>query len=346
MPNLDKAYQWAIDTCNAPKIGYSQDHRNQDVVSGITYYDCSSFIWYSLLKGGFDVETAYKTATNLRYTGNAITTRDERSWLLALGFNQIPITGEWKKGDILWRSGHTEMVYTGGVGRGVTMGAHTRKVPLADQVSINSSESTYSSWTSLYRFGSGGASTYGYSIYVISALCGNAWRESHINPSFNEIGGTGFGIFQWSFGRKTNLLNWLDANGYSSDNPIGQLEFLLYENDWIKNYGEYNTLQEFLNSSSTDIPYLTECFTRCWERPGVVALEERIEFAQKAYEYIQSHANDTSIKEWHQRDDYLTEKEALNNAVMMYRFFSSGGGGGGTTTKRKQMPVWMMLRRF
>ena len=54
MPDINKAYSWAIETCNAPNVGYSNDYRNQQTVGGITYYDCSSFINYALLAGGFE----------------------------------------------------------------------------------------------------------------------------------------------------------------------------------------------------------------------------------------------------------------------------------------------------
>ena len=39
MPDINKSYSWAINTCNAPNVGYSQSYRNQQTVGGITYYD-------------------------------------------------------------------------------------------------------------------------------------------------------------------------------------------------------------------------------------------------------------------------------------------------------------------
>ena len=41
MPDLNTAYSWAINTCDAPNVGYSQTYRNQQQVNGVTYYDCS-----------------------------------------------------------------------------------------------------------------------------------------------------------------------------------------------------------------------------------------------------------------------------------------------------------------
>ena len=55
MPDINRAYSWMIETCNAPRVGYSQAYRNQQTVGGITYYDCSSSINYALLAGAVQV---------------------------------------------------------------------------------------------------------------------------------------------------------------------------------------------------------------------------------------------------------------------------------------------------
>lgn len=342
MPDINRAYSWAIETCNAPNVGYSQSYRNQQTVGNITYYDCSSFINYALLAGGF--ETPDYAPNN-----NAFTTYTEASELIRLGFTEVDASGEYLAGDIGLSSGHTEMCYQGGNGKGIFMGAHTSNAPLANQVSIGSSsgDETYQrSFPRLFRYGEGGATGYGASIFVVSALAGNAWRESHINPTLSQIGGGAFGLFQWDGDRKTALLNWLNDNGYDDTSPNGQMQYLVVEDDWIGTFDGISSLTEFLTSSSTDVESLTEAFCTCWERPGVPALEERIEFAYKALSYIKLHANDASIVTWETEPMYyLSEEQALHNAVLMYRFYSAGGGGGGTPSKRKKkMPVWMMCR--
>ena len=55
MPSIQSAYNWSIETCAKENVGYSQTYRNQRTVNGITYYDCSSFIWYALIAGGWDL---------------------------------------------------------------------------------------------------------------------------------------------------------------------------------------------------------------------------------------------------------------------------------------------------
>lgn len=342
MPNIDRAYSWAIATCNAPNVGYSQNYRNQRTVNDITYYDCSSFINYALLAGGFDTPTY---APN----NNAFTTYTEADVLLSLGFNEVLSTGEYLAGDIGLSSGHTEMCYSGGQGKGVFMGAHTSNAILANQVSIGSSDGNpdyQRSFTRLFRYGSGGATFYGSSIYVVSALAGNAWIESHINPTVTQVDGTAFGLFQWDGSRRDTLLDWLSENDYSSTDPNGQMQYLVEENEWSGTYDGISSLTEFLQSSSTDITSLTTAFCTCWERPGEPALNERIEFANKAFNYISLHAQDSFINTWETEPmHYLTETQALNNAVLMYRFYSAGGGSGGTTgTLKKKMPVWMRIK--
>lgn len=337
MPDINKAYTWAIQTCNAPKIGYSQSYRNQQTVGGVTYYDCSSIINYALLAGGF-------TTPSYAPKYNAFTTYTMPDELTRLGFTEVDASGEILPGDVGLSSTHTEMCYSGGVGEAVFMGAHTANAPLANQVSIGSSsgDATYKrSFPRLFRYGAG-ASGYGASVYVIAALAGNAWRESHINPTLQQLGGGAFGLFQWDGTRRESLLSWLSDNGYDSTDPNGQMQYLIVEGDWQGSYGGISSLDEFMQSDSTDVAMLTTAFCTCWERPGVPALDERIQFANKALEYIQDNANDTSITTWETEPMYyLSEAQALRNAVIMYRYYSAGGGGGGTITRKSGFKIWM-----
>ena len=142
MPSITNTYNWEVNECNRDNVGYSMDYRNQQTVNGITYYDCSSYQWYGLLNGGFDVVGANGSAY-------PFTTSNMGSVLEKLGFTRYNATSvEWKKGDIVWREGHCEMVYEGQR----TMGAHSSTYELKDQVSINVNESNKNSYTYLYRY--------------------------------------------------------------------------------------------------------------------------------------------------------------------------------------------------
>lgn len=161
------------------------------------------------------------------------------------------------------------------------------------------------------------------SIYVVSALCGNMWRESHVNPSLWENltpGSPGYGLCQWTNERRIALFQYLNSVGLPNSDGDGQLDYLIIENDWIDKAGaqlHFPNLQAFLNSTSTDIPALTQTFMVCWERPGVPALEERVEFALKAMPYIQQHGN--VPVEWIQGNRYLSEAEALSNCCRVWQ---------------------------
>lgn len=53
----------------------------------------------------------------------------------------------------------------------------------------------------------------GYHINTIAALAGNAQAESTINPGLNEVGGGGYGLFQWT--PKTDLIDACSQLGIS-----------------------------------------------------------------------------------------------------------------------------------
>ena len=158
MFNLQGMYDWAVAMCNAPNVGYSQLYRNYMTVNGITYFDCSSFVFFAMwLGGGLDVG-ALGYSTNLsdykNGLANAWAVSGEAYALNLLGWQQVNVAQQyWEPGDILVRTrAHTEIVYS--VSPYMSMGAHTdydshgNPVPLADQVSIVSASSN---WDQVWR---------------------------------------------------------------------------------------------------------------------------------------------------------------------------------------------------
>lgn len=362
--DLNKFYTWAINTCNANNVGYSQNYRNQKTVNGITYYDCSSFVNYALLAGGAETP-------NYAPNHNAFTTYTEAQVLISLGWTEVSNTGEYKAGDIGLNATHTEICYKGGTGKGIFMGAHTANAKLANQVSIGSSSgsATYErSFGHIYRYDSGDAKESGISASVIAAICGNFWTESNVNPGVWESltpvawdavwsdNTGGYGLGQWtntngeSHGRLYKLHEYLTDNGYADDSMEGQAKYIIEENVWNKSTSyqqtiSYNSLTEFLNSTSTDIDELTKAWLYCWEGIANSTLSTRQAQAKIVYNYILAHANDTSITTYYHSNSYLTQEQILNNCVMFYRIMGGLGGGGGTIgSAENKMPVWMMIR--
>lgn len=373
--NINKSYTWEIQSCNSGHCKYSMPLRQQVTQNGITYYDCSSFQWYALKAGGFDVVGANNGSSY------PFTTPTMRGVLLRLGFQELPMTGEWKPGDILVNpnpgaKGHTEMVYTGGQSQGVLMGARGGSTGVS--IATWTTYASQNKYSQRFRYGdggtgqSGGAGFYPSSAYVIAAICGNWWSESGINPGVyeglhvvpltdNSVYG-GYGLGQWTNStqynvyRRTALIEWMRANGYADDSAEGEVAFMYHENYWIPHshsYG-YTSLESFLKSTSTDLYQLTSAFLDAWE--GIYSddrAQTRYQNALRVLEYIRAHAQDASITTWATGNRYLSEAERLNNAVLLYRMLSAGGGGGGNypqyphwTPKagKTKMPLYLYLR--
>lgn len=309
MPNLNVSYQWAVNTCNSPNIGYSQKYRRGQTVNGITYYDCSSFISKALTQGGFFNSNPWFNTANMR------------GYLQQAGFVQSDINGIWVPGDVVWRSGHTEMVYSAGAtpGTGRTMGAHTAEVPLADQVSINNNDSSASSWSELWRY-PGGATTltwisnntylgeedmannaycfYSYmfayaTLSAIAGMLGNFQRESTINPGVwqNLDEGNyslGFGLAQWT--PATNITDWMTGHGFEIGDGNGQCQWLVTETvnsgQWIATSQYPQSWEEFLSYTGSPEDSAS-IFLANFERAGVEAEEERRQNARYWYNYLE-----------------------------------------------------------
>lgn len=310
MPSLNTAYQWVVNACNAPNIRYSQDYREGQTVGGYTYYDCSSLLSAGLTAGGF-------------FTSNPwFTTATERSYITQAGWTEVDINGQWLPGDIVWRNGHTEMVYSTGdtPGSGITMGAHSSSLPGDQQVSINSYTSDASNYTSLWRYGDGGGTDLqwiygnrylseaemqnnayvqysdlyfkGWTLNAIAGLLGNEETESTINPGVwqNLEEGNynlGFGLVQWT--PATNYTEWATAQGYDISDGFGQDIWLdtmsASSGQWIPTTEYPLSFEEY--KTSTDTPEnLASAWLKNFERAGVEVENERREQARKWYDYL------------------------------------------------------------
>lgn len=161
MPDLNAALLWAENTCAATDVGYAggsapdavpASWRDMQPHDGKRYCDCSSFVWYALLAGGWDLESLYGSWPFTTYTMGGVL---ERAGWTKYDSSQVT----WQRGDILvfpgdmsQGTGHTEMSYNGYY----LMGAHNSYLPFEDQVSISDYQSYASTYPDLYRWEGGG----------------------------------------------------------------------------------------------------------------------------------------------------------------------------------------------
>ena len=92
---------------------------------------------------------------------------------------------------------------------------------------------------------------------------GSLWGESnHFQPDLVEAGnGIGYGIAQWSFGRRTNLENYAKEKGKPVSDLGVQLNFL-----WQELEGPENRALNMVKSAST-VREATIAWTNGFERP-------------------------------------------------------------------------------
>ena len=120
----------------------------------------------------------------------------------------------------------------------------------------------------------------GFSEEATAGILGNFMRESKMNPAAEEIGNKiGYGIAQWSFTRRTDFEKWTKENNFLVSSLEGQLNFSIYEMQKMK-FGKYSYAQF---KKLKDVREATEVFEKHFEIAGVVALDERIKYAQETY---------------------------------------------------------------
>lgn len=165
--SLQGMFDWAVEWCNKPNVEYwmSASRRNMRTIDGITYFDCSSFVFFAVwLGGGYDIGSLgyptdlekYKTMEG-QDGYNAWVVHTMTPKLPKIGFTRYnPEMVAWQPGDILsWYNartgeGHTEICYAT---PRRTMGAHGRKNRTPDDmVSINTGNTKVGYYQDLWRF--------------------------------------------------------------------------------------------------------------------------------------------------------------------------------------------------
>ena len=131
-----------------------------------------------------------------------------------------------------------------------------------------------------------------------AAIMGNVEQESSFDETEIESGnGIGFGLFQWSYERRTQLESygtdlmhqleffWTELTGSNSDVTGGGYQ-------WIDKSG-YASHSDFMAGSGS-IDILTQAFCECWERAGIPMMQNRINAANKYYSQFTGTISDSA----------------------------------------------------
>ena len=124
----------------------------------------------------------------------------------------------------------------------------------------------------------------GYSKEATAGVMGNIYAESGFDESVIEGGsGIGFGLCQWSFGRREKLEAYASSKGVSASDLNTQIEFLLGEltpGGGANGYATYNlmnnhgyTPDDWKNATTPE--QAAEAFCWIFERPGIPRMEVR-----------------------------------------------------------------------
>lgn len=118
-----------------------------------------------------------------------------------------------------------------------------------------------------------------------AGIVGNMQRESGLNPGIQEYGsGIGFGLVQWSFDRRNQLEDFAAGRGRPVSDMTTQLDFIWKE----LNTTERATLDAFRANPNMSAGEAAMVFSQKYERPGVVAMDERVDAAEYFHRQYQN----------------------------------------------------------
>ena len=147
-----------------------------------------------------------------------------------------------------------------------------------------------------------------------AAVLGNIERESHFDTGGIESNGEGHGLIQWSYSRKTALLNYANSQGKEWTDISLQLDFM-----WAELTGSENATLKMLQKA-TNVEDATVMFEKLYERAGVVKKEERIQYAKYWYEQFK----DTDINTPPPSYDSSDNVDSEDNYEKFYSYFNAG----------------------
>lgn len=159
----------------------------------------------------------------------------------------------------------------------------------------------------------------GYSKEAAAGVLGNIEAESGFDASVIEGGnGIGFGLCQWSYGRRTQLEQYAQSKGKEPSDINTQIEFLIaeitpgggangYANYQLVTYNGYSA-EDWRNASSPEDAAVAFCWS--FERPGITRMSVRTEAARKYYDQFKNLSKPTG-----NGDVLSTCEEVMNDMI-------------------------------
>ena len=159
-------------------------------------------------------------------------------------------------------------------------------IVLSFSLQISKLEPSYENAKEIYDF----FKAKGWTVNAICGMLGNMhWESDGIQPDINEMGGSGYGLVQWTPG--TILKNWADENGLDYRTINTQCQRIQWEFDngqqYYKKKCSYTNFRAF-SKSKDSAEKLAECFMTEYERPVMATahLEERKKYANYWYTHF------------------------------------------------------------
>lgn len=172
----------------------------------------------------------------------------------------------------------------------------------------------------------------GYSKEAAAGVLGNIQAESGFDPAVIEGGsGIGFGLCQWSFGRRTQIEAYAASKGASPNDVNIQIEFLIgeitpgggangYASYQLMTYNGYSA-DDWINATTPEAA--AEAFCWSFERPGVPRMSVRTEAARNYYEQFKN------MKKPSESEDSKNATEMQNKIVEIASSGDTLGNVGG-----------------
>ncbi|MDD3253771.1 MAG: phage tail tip lysozyme [Lachnospiraceae bacterium] len=102
----------------------------------------------------------------------------------------------------------------------------------------------------------------GWTNTAIAGMLGNFQQESHLSPSLIESNGIGYGLGQWSFGRRAGLEAYAKSLGKPVNDIYMQLDYLMVEP------GESSYVRTYMKTDFSSAAEAAIAWCNDWERPN------------------------------------------------------------------------------